>query len=567
MRLCFLLLAASALSAASLPEAYYPLLEAGTEAARNRFESVSPQTLREIEKEGRFRHFPYAILAPAVLYHRQGDKAMRDLAIRIGDLLAAEDERGDFEPRLDSDWDTYMWMEAYRLLEAELGEARKQRWREAILRNVERVWRDASERVDFPWYNSPYIGTSPNHYAHYANNLLLAGRTFDKPDWADLGTRILHRFAVVEQTPDGYWGEHSRNGPTIGYNHLTLTAVALYWELEKDPAALEALRRAATFHSNFTYPNGVPVELMNDRNRHWAVSAWAQFAFSNFADGRGYAELLVDQFDPNALSMSDLGRLAQDALYYHEGPVETPPQLHESYSHEMQIPAAIRKTGPWVVALSGIIDTQAENSRFYLDRQAHLSVYHEKTGQIVSGANSKRQPELGTFSEAMLDRVFSIPLSSRLQTGEDRDRLSLAFHTFWADLFVPKPNEQELALAFVINGKGTPAEEIRLNLQIVLHAGETLETGAGRKLPLSNESVRLNDLGGSIRHHGWTMEIDPTAELTWPLMPHNPYANAPENSLEYAVGRLSIPLQLEPERGRYVRAGEKDIRFRIRVEP
>ena len=26
-----------------------------------------------------------------------------------------------FEPRLDSDWDTYMWLEAYRLLEHNLG--------------------------------------------------------------------------------------------------------------------------------------------------------------------------------------------------------------------------------------------------------------------------------------------------------------------------------------------------------------------------------------------------------------------------------------------------------------
>ena len=37
----------------------------------------------------------------------------------------------------------------------------------------------AAERVDFPWYNSPYISTSPNHYAQWAELLYLAGRTFD----------------------------------------------------------------------------------------------------------------------------------------------------------------------------------------------------------------------------------------------------------------------------------------------------------------------------------------------------------------------------------------------------
>jgi hypothetical protein len=568
-------LAAGRVPAASLPGAYFPLLEAGTVAVVERLDATPEPTLAKLENAGRWRHFPYAILAPAVLYAKQhkgnrrlGDEKMRDLAIRIGDMLAAEDGRGAFEPRLDSDWDTYMWMEAYRLLEGELGEARKARWRKAIERNVALVWRDASERVDFPWYNSPYIGTSPNHYAHYANNLLLAGKMFGNKEWTDLGSRILHRFAAIEQTPDGYWGEHSRNGPTIGYNHLTLTAVALYWELERDPAALEALRRATTFHASFTYPDGNPIELMNDRNRHWSVSAWGQFAFSNFPDGRGYAELLVDKFDPSSLSVSDLGRLAQDALYYHEGPVEPAPQTRERYAHEMQIPAAIRKTGPWVVALSGIVDTQAVNSRFYLDRQAHLSVFHQNTGLIVSGANSKRQPELGTFSEKMLGQVFSIPVSSRLQVSEERDRLSLAFHTFWADMLIPEPAPGELSVDFVINGKGRPADELRLNLQLVLHDGEVLETGAGRKVILSGEKLSLgaDELGGRIRHHGWTMEVDSEAELTWPVMPHNPYADTPEANLEHAVGRLSVPLALEQEQGRYVRAAEKDIKVRIRVE-
>src|SRR5690606_13414505 len=144
-------------------------------AAEARLEAVPDGTLESIA-EGRWRHFPYAILAPAVLYAKEHaenpryrDPRMRDLALRIGDLLADEDERGAFETLPDSDWDTYMWLEAYRLLEDELGEPRRTRWRKAIERNVALVWRDASERVDFPWYNSPYIGTSPNHYAHYAN--------------------------------------------------------------------------------------------------------------------------------------------------------------------------------------------------------------------------------------------------------------------------------------------------------------------------------------------------------------------------------------------------------------
>jgi hypothetical protein len=129
-----------------------------------------------------------------------------------------------------------MWLETYKLLERELGDPRRARWKRAIEKNIAIYAPQAAERLDFPWYNSPYISTSPNHYSLWAANLLFAAHVFGgHKDWEDLGTRLLHRFAAVEQTPDGFWGEHARSGPAIGYNHLTLSAVALYWELTKHP--------------------------------------------------------------------------------------------------------------------------------------------------------------------------------------------------------------------------------------------------------------------------------------------------------------------------------------------
>src|SRR2546428_413899 len=206
-----------------LPARYFQLIEAGAAQVEKRLDAEPAADLQALEARDEWRHFPYSILAPAVLYAKRHpdnarfhDPRMLALAIRIGDLLASENQKGRFEPRLDSDWDTYMWLEAYRLLEPELGEERRARWKRAIEANVALVVSDAAERVDFPWYNSPYIGTSPNHYAQYASLLFLAGRVTGNKDWVDLGARILHRFAAVEQAPDGYWGEHSRAGPTTG---------------------------------------------------------------------------------------------------------------------------------------------------------------------------------------------------------------------------------------------------------------------------------------------------------------------------------------------------------------
>jgi hypothetical protein len=74
---------------------------------------------------------------------------------------------------------------------------------------------------------------------------------------------------MLEQTADGYWGEHRRNGPTIGYNHLTLSAVAVYHEHSGDREVLPALRRATDFHKNYSFLDGTSVDVINDRNRRW----------------------------------------------------------------------------------------------------------------------------------------------------------------------------------------------------------------------------------------------------------------------------------------------------------
>jgi hypothetical protein len=575
------LLAPIRVEAAKLPAAYFPLMEAGAASAEQKLNAHPDASLEELEKiPGEHpwadtRHFPYSMLAPAVLYAKQHkdnshyhDKKMLALAFRIGDFCASENEKGRFTPRLDSDWDTYSWLETYRLLKAQLGPEREARWSKAIEENIAPLYSRAVERMDYAWYQSPFITTSPNHYAQWAELLYLGGKVFGKPDWEKVGAHILHRFVTVEQSPDGYWGEHDNSSPTIGYDHLTLQAVGVYWEHSKDAAALKAIRRSTDFHKYFTYPDGNPVELMNDRNRYWRVSAWSQFAFSNFADGRRYAEFLAGFFRPDELSMDSVGRLSQDALYYHEGPTAPIPQDQQRYSYRLSIPAGVRKTGPWVVALSGIIDTQAVTNQFMLDRQAHLSVFNQKTGLIITGANSKRQPELATFWEKLDGNVYHMPISSRLQMSDEKDRLSLAYNTFFSDLYVPPPSEKELKLRFVITAVYPDPQDARATLQLVLHAGEELETGTGKKIKLGTERIELQpeDIAGSLRHHGWKLDVDPKARLIWPIYPHNPYANAPETSLEHAVGALSVPVLEKAGGAASKRPKHQEMVFTLSVE-
>jgi hypothetical protein len=154
-------------------------------------------------------------------------------------------------------------LEAYRLLDPKLGEPRRARWRGELPKLIGELARQAGERLDSPAYTSPF-GVPVNHTALYSAVVHLAGRVFGNREWEALGGRIMHRYAAQEQSPDGFWGEHSRNGPATTDDYLTVAGVALYWEHSKDAAALEC---STAFHKYFTYPDGNPVMITDDRRR------------------------------------------------------------------------------------------------------------------------------------------------------------------------------------------------------------------------------------------------------------------------------------------------------------
>jgi hypothetical protein len=213
----------------------------------------------------------------------------------------------------------------------------------------------------------------------------------------------------------------------------------------------------------------------------------------------------------------------------------------------MKSEAGIRRTAPWTVCLSGLIDAPID-SQFTLDRQGHLSIYHDKLGLVITGANSKGQPELATFTDKAGGKVTTIPLSSRLRMADERDRLGLAYSTFFAELEVPLPSADRVPLRISITETGRGRlQDAELHLQLCLKAGQPLET-AGAKVTLSDQRIELSaeQVGGMVRHGGWTLRASPAARLTWPVLPFNPYANAPEKDLRHAVGVLTVPVKVQP---------------------
>ncbi len=149
------------LPAARLPHGYYQLLANGMAEVQTQLAAHPGAGLAELETHPGFRHFPSAILMAAVLYGkahpanpRYQDPRTLETALSIGDLLAAEQEQGTFSAALDRHRDSYMWLEAYRVLEARLGEERRARWRRALIDYLTPLAAEVSARRDYPWYTA-----------------------------------------------------------------------------------------------------------------------------------------------------------------------------------------------------------------------------------------------------------------------------------------------------------------------------------------------------------------------------------------------------------------------------
>lgn len=484
-------------------DAYQRILRSGLQGVEAALAEPSV-TLKTLETHANWAHFPHAVLAAAMLPEH------RALALRIGNLLADEEEAGHFRNRLDHHRDTYMWLEAYRVLGAN-----QPRWRKCLETQISALVEDVRKNEPAARYTSPYLTTSANHFALWAATVLVGGKTFHRKDWVELGSRVLRRFARVEQSADGFWGEQKREWPTPGYDYLTFTAVALYAEHVKDPAAVKALQKNTMFHIAFTYGDGTPVELLNDRNRHWFVSYWGHFGFSRWAAGRQYANLLTAKLEEP--TMEALGRIAQNLLYWHAGPVEP---LPSSYVSKLTIPIGIRKRDDWTVCLSAVTGKAPERSQWFLDRQSHVSLYHDRIGRLIHGGNSKRQLELATFGRVMEQ-------DGTLHMGDDGDEVRFS-DTEW--IRMTPVSKDSMRLDYAGN----------LHLQIAVKSGQWLETDSGTRVQLGAEHMELTQLGGWISQQGWRIALPQGAKLRWPVHPYSPYRNGPESDLRFAVAVLQL---------------------------
>lgn len=151
--------------------------------------------------------------------------------------------------------------------------------------------------------------------------------------------------------------------------------------------------------------------------------------------------------------------------------------------------------------------------------------------------------------------------------NEHEDVLSLAHHRFLCDLRVARPSKEELKLVFEITGRGAPPEQAQLALQLMLHPGAAIESGAGKRATVGPEKIEWSagETGGRLSHRGCTLETSQEASLRWPYFPYSPYRNGPETKLDFAIGQLVVPLRWAADPNRFLQPRVVRVEVSIRV--
>ena len=523
-----------------------------------------PATLKRQDPTGRWGSKPWICRDQHPIYPLAAAWAIEDPAnphyhspqlleavMNGGDVLIEEaDEKGRwiFRKKDNSTWGmiwmpwTYSrWVRAYLLVKDAMPPERRERWAQAL-------------RLGYEGIAKTQLGHVHNIPAHHAMGLYVAGLAFDREDWKQQAKAFMAK-VVRKQSPDGYWSEHF--GPVVLYNFVYSEALGIYGAMSGDPVALEALRRAAIFHANFTYPDGTPVATIDERNWYHRHIRLGNVGFSLTPEGRGYLLRQATLYGGKSKRFAaDLA--ATMLLYSQEGDAAPVAGEKELYTHVLgDGDAMVVRRRPWFYCLSAFTCVP-DKSRWRQDRQNYLSIYHDDLGVFAGGGSTKLQPLLSTFTVGDRDQLHHTPgdtdpnflpdvdllwyaTEAKLLSHGPAQGLALGYREQACTVTVTPVDDQHMTVRFESDcrsGKDTEAHLPFLRRKGMVKAKSGLRARMGPE-PFTWAADRA---GGLFRLGDLRVAMPKGSRLVWPALIHNPYKK--DGSSGYSSGRLVLCLPL-----------------------
>jgi len=205
--------------------------------------------------------------------------------------------------------------------------------------------------------------------------------------------------------------------------------------------------------------------------------------------------------------------------------------------------AILRRQDGWFYCLSGIVTPPVE-TRWGQDRQNFVSIWHEHTGLVVGGGNSKNQPEWSSFSVGHGTDAAYLPKAASLRPGKSGDTLSLDYGEYTCTAHVRIMNARSLELC--MEGPTEVPATGQLLLRLVWGQEMVTDTGDTRTLAAEPVILRAPAKGMWVGCGSWRFRMPAGSQFAWPVLPFNPYAADGAAPQEEAEAILRIPLAETP---------------------
>lgn len=560
-------------------------------------EAQAPAILASWNPGGRFGTEPWVVrdqdvlLPLALLYKTEGTKFHRDrnLLQKIAEggnfLRERQDKKGmyPFDKKDGSNWgDVYMpwtylrWIIAYDLLKDDLAPADRHRWEEGLQLGYAGIaateLSSASNIYPGPLPGQPgpkegeVIPWIHNIPSHHAAGLYLAGKHFQRRDWMDQAHDFMG-LVVAAQTEHGWWTEHS--GPVVIYNRVYLESLAIYHHFSKDPVVGEALVLGNRFHLHYTYPDGTPIETIDERNYTYPVQfkkgeddtlhhlpRLANLHPGFYASPEGHAMLghLIGQYRSREEPIEGADYLLlclPDKEMLGDKPVEPEPRFF------MENKALVARESPWVVSLSAYCCKRTPN-RFIQDRQNLLSLFHKKTGLILGGGNTKIQPLWSTMTVGCTrlvspegsTRDSDLTPETRLSYVPDHAEIEETSELSWKltvktagavmEIETVLENDSTARLCFRLATPSPTGATVTAHLPFIRYPESPVVFSDGSERALESKSWALTGVT-ALSHQNWKLTLPDCATVQWPALPHNPYSGDGHADIEEGRMVVSLP--------------------------
>jgi len=483
-----------------------------------------------------------------------------------GDALAREQEAdgtwlyrkpdGSTWGYLECSFTVIRWLRAYLLVEDYLDKETSARWSDSIQKSLAHIYAK-------PTFSNLDFRALSNHLLNESLMLYLGGKHWNKPEWVEAGTGYI-RFVIANQDPEGFFWEAGL--PVPRYGGVYLHCLGMYYAESGDPAALEALEKAARYYWLYTYPNGRLSAVMDGRNHYKNSIRSSYLGLAMTPEGRALMRRTYSGKDDAIASMplDAIGHLLQ--FPPEETSVSPPAGFESDFSYLMANGLGfVERSGKWIVYLSAYT-SPGNRGRWLNELQNYVSIYHEDYGLILGGGNTKGNPRWSTYSvghvhlvqmpdeeDRLLPKEKLFPGGIHYFAGEaeitvreGRPVLSLNYFERDVTLGIEIIDDEHLKIEWAVEGPETSLAQF-VRFTFIPRFGEELSVDGGSSIPLDRNydgKMICLDSESQVVHFGDAFKVsaDDFFRVCWPVMAYNPYVKSGKGSIWDSRIVLEIPV-------------------------